>query len=376
VPSVLTITTSYPSPRSEIAGVFVRDHVAAAPPGWGRYVLHLERSPGLRRLVIEDDADDAARIVRVRFPERPTLLSQAALVAAGLVGDRAVRRRGFAANLVHAHFLTGAVPAAAIAALHRLPFVVMEHWSVFLDDDPDELTPTMLRAARLTFPRARTVMAASDALARGIEERGIHARLRVLSNPVDIAAFFPPPARPVSMPARLLTVALFYDAKGIDLLLEAVALVRRQRTDFHVDIVGDGELRPAYEALQRRLGLEDAVTFHGIRPKHEIADLMRRADIYVLPSRFDNNPVALLEASVTGLPAVATAVGGVPEIVGGDGILTRPEPSSIAEGIATALERLPDFDRADIAARAAERYGTPAFAAALADVYADALRRR
>jgi glycosyltransferase involved in cell wall biosynthesis len=373
--NVLVVTTSYPTRESPAAGSFVREHARSVGDRYRIAILHLERTPGLRGLRIERE-DGELPLVRVRFPERPTALSYAALVAAGAVGFRAVRQSGFDPELLHAHFLTAAVPAALLGRVRRLPVVVSEHWSVFLPDDPMELSPLLRRAAHLAFESAAVVLPVSEALSRGIAAHGIRARTRVVPNAVDTELFAPPARRGPGAPVRLLTVALFYEAKGIDLLLEAVARLRVQREDFVLDVVGDGALRGEYEALAQRLGIDDVVTFHGLRTKPEIAEHMRDADLYVLPSRFDNNPVALLEALASGLPAVATAVGGVPELVTDPSLLTAPDPAELARAIGGALDRLGTFDRAEIGRRAAERYGADAIGEALADVYDEVLARR
>src|SRR5205823_1406500 len=99
--------------------------------------------------------------------------------------------------------------------------------------------------------------------------------------------------------------------KGWEHLLEAVALLERERDDFRLEIVGDGPRRGEYEAIRRRLGLEDRVLFSGWKTKDEVASLMRAADVFVLASRYDSNPCALIEALASGLPVVATAVGGI-----------------------------------------------------------------
>ena len=98
-------------------------------------------------------------------------------------------------------------------------------------------------------------------------------------------------------------------------LLEAVALLRATRPALTLDVIGDGPDRAALEAQAARLGIADRVRFQGVRMPDEIADAMRQADLFVLPSHVENAPVVLIEAGASGLPIVATAVGGVPELV-------------------------------------------------------------
>src|ERR671939_115753 len=84
------------------------------------------------------------------------------------------------------------------------------------------------------------------------------------------------------------------------------------------NVVGDGPRRPEYEALAGELGVAERVRFAGLRPKADLAERMRAADLFVLASRFENNPCVVLEAMASGLPVVATRVGGVPELMTAD----------------------------------------------------------
>lgn len=362
--NVLVVTTSYPSAAAPVTGAFVREAIRSTG-GEARFVvLHLDRTRDVRSLVVEHDRDDVAEIVRVRFPERPTLLSYLGLVAGAVLGAAAARKRGFRPDVLHAHFITAAIPAALLSVLWRRRLIVSEHWSIFLPEDPATLARPLRLAARIALARAEIVLPVSSALECGLRVHGITAPMRVVPNAVDTETFHPSDRHTPGKPPRLLTVALFYEAKGIDLMLDAV---RQVDVPVHVDVVGDGGLRGVYEG--RSAGLD--VTFHGVLPKPEVARLMRDADLYVLPSRFDNNPVALLEALATGLPCVATHVGGVPDVVGeNDGVLVAPTSEAIADGIRDVLGRLRSFDREAIGERAAARFGAAAIGRIYMSLYA------
>ena len=103
--------------------------------------------------------------------------------------------------------------------------------------------------------------------------------------------------------------------------------------------MGDGPERSAYEALTASLGLSDRVVFHGTRPRAEVARLMREADLLVQPSASETLSCVVLEAQVSGLPVVASDVGGIPEVVGGGaGLLVPPgDPAALAAAIEAVL---------------------------------------
>jgi glycosyltransferase involved in cell wall biosynthesis len=351
---VLFLTTSYPAPGDPVRGIFVREYARAVAPWCDVAVVHLDRTHDVRRIELERRDEDPP-VVRVRYPYRPTALSVAKHFEAARRGLRAAPLRP---DVIHAHFFLAAAPAVVLG---RAPVVATEHWSVFMPEDPATLSRSLRSIARLALGRTAAVTAPSEALARALP-----VPAAVVPNVVDTVLFHPGGERE---PRRLVAAGLFYDAKGFDVLIEAVARVRAAR----LDLVGDGASRPALEALAERTGAD--VAFHGVVTKPDLAELMRRADLCVSASRYENNPVVLLEALASGLPVVATAVGGVPELVGADGLLVPPaDPAALAGAIEEALGR--DFDRADIAARARARYGAERIGRELVELYERVTRRR
>ena len=375
-PKVLFVTASYPTPESRTSGIFVREHARAAARHADVAVLHLHRVDGARlRPRATRVAGEELPTWRVDYPRRPLALSYAANLAAAVVGVRAVRRAGFRPDLLHAHFFLAAVPAVLVGRALRLPVVTTEQWSVFLPSDPMELGRLPLRLARFAFGHSAAVLPPSEALRDSLVALGVDAPLHVVRNAVD-GDLFHPGTRAARGERRLLSVSGLYGAKGYEHLLPAVARLVSRGQQVHLDVVGDGENRAEYERLAADLGLDGIVTFHGERPKREVAAFMRDADLFVLASVYDNNPCAVLEALVSGLPVVSTTVGGVPEIVTSErGVLAEPgDADDLADRIEEALAR-EDFDRDAIARDAAAEYGLDAVGAQLAEVYRQALRR-
>ena len=169
-------------------------------------------------------------------------------------------------------------------------------------------------------------------------------------------------------------VARLVPIKNVRLLIEAMAKVRLRLPDAHLLLVGDGPDRSAVRARAAELDLTDAVTFVGSVPQADLPALYRAADVFALSSDFDNSPNVVLEAMASGLPVVATDVGGVREFVA-EGIGGAVVPPGNAAALANALEQyLAQPDRARAAGthnriKASAEFSWRSSALQLLDVY-------
>jgi glycosyltransferase involved in cell wall biosynthesis len=369
--NVLFLTTNWPHPDLPVDGIFVREHARAAALHADVAVLHLARTSGRGFAEVEPIAGEEPPTWRIHYRRFGKPLSLGAFVAGPFAAYRRLARGGFEPDVLHANSHLSALPALALGRLYGKPVVYSEHWSGFLPGNPTDVGGAMGALARFAVSRADAVLPVSEALAEALRAVARPRRVEVVANVVDDTLFHPDGERE---PGRLLTAGLLGEngAKGVDYLLRALPLI--ERDGISLDVVGDGPLRAEYERLAEELGVAGRVEFHGLRPKAELAERMRRADLFVLASRFENNPCVLLEAMASGLPVVATRVGGVPELVDDrSGLLAEPrDPAALAARIAEALER--DFDREQIATQARERYGREAIGAQLAGIYGSVAR--
>lgn len=375
---VLFVTEHYPTQDQPMTAVFVREHARAAAVHAEVVVLHLERDRGRTIPRAERGDDDEPPVWTVRYRRFGPPFSYIAFLVGAVTAIRRLRREGFQPDIVHANSYLSALPALLIGKLTRKPVVYAEHWSVFLPDNPANLSAAMRRLARAMLARVDLVLPVSDAMRRALTALAPKARFRVIPNVVDEGAFHPGERDEHGPPARLLTAGQLGEnhAKGVDYLLRAIALTRLGR-DVYLDIVGDGPSRTEYERLARTLGVEDVVRFHGFLPKSKLGDQMRRADLFVLASRFENNPCVVMEAMACGLPVVATRVGGLPELISpANGTLADPhDPQGIADRIGETLDALEVFDRDAISRDAVTRFGREHVANELLKAYDAVLRK-
>jgi glycosyltransferase involved in cell wall biosynthesis len=154
--------------------------------------------------------------------------------------------------------------------------------------------------------------------------------------------------------------------KGIDTLIRAVGKLRSEGVPVRLIHVGAGRCRPYLERLTAQLGLSRCVEFVGAVPAgSEVRRLLDTADLFVMPSRTEGLPKALVEAMAWGLPAVGTTVGGIPELLASEDLVGPDDvnglastirgfladPDRMAKASARNLLRAADYSKAALTAR-------------------------
>lgn len=176
----------------------------------------------------------------------------------------------------------------------------------------------MLQAAR----KADGIVAVSEALANTMLELGMpEAKMHVFRNGVDLEFFSPGDAdrskQALSLDGQvLLSVGVLKEAKGHDLAIRLVA----EAPDVRLVVIGSGPDRAELEALAEDLGVAERVRFTGGLDHSALRSYYRAADALVLMSRREGMPNVVLESIACGTPVIATAVGGIPEVIADDSV--------------------------------------------------------
>ncbi|MQA30967.1 MAG: glycosyltransferase [Luteitalea sp.] len=156
---------------------------------------------------------------------------------------------------------------------------------------------------------------------------------------LDEASFRTDGRRPerVTGPFRLITVGSLEQLyKGTDVLLESVARCVLAGVDVTLTVVGDGKYRSLLESRAKGLGIAGRIGFVGALPGPEAVRVyLDEADLFVLPSRTEGLPRALIEAMARGLPCIASAVGGIPELLRPEDLVPPGRPDKLALMIAS-----------------------------------------
>jgi glycosyltransferase involved in cell wall biosynthesis len=388
----------YPHRYDDQDGDFVARHVAAiaahggpgGEPAEAAVVFAtVARGPLPALLVEEADLGGPVPTWRYYYRARPTglppldkLLKLGLWLLAQQRGLRAVRQHwgGARPSVVHAHVLFR--PAAWAWWLrwrHGTPYVLTEHWTAFQPANVGRLGWLKRWLAGGLVRQAAAFAPVSADLGRALAALGgVNARTTAVPNVVDTELFHPP-AAPGSRTSLLHVAAFNEPAKNLGGLLRTVAGLRDAQPGLpglRLRVAGYGPAEAALHHLAQELGLlaDGTVTFLGKLAPGQVAAEMRHAACLVLFSNYENLPCVLIEAQASGLPAVATHVGGVPELLpdASLGLLVPPgDEAALAQALRTVLAAPPGrFDTARLRARAVACYSYPAVGRAFGAIYA------
>jgi glycosyltransferase involved in cell wall biosynthesis len=358
---VLIVPEWYPSERNPVAGVFVRDQAVAVAAAHDVTVLvHDEGVSARRRGSVTHGVEHGLPTIRVhtRAPYGTPLGRLQFLLLASRELWR-LRRAGREPDVFHAHVFSAGLTALALARGRR-PVIVSEHHSDFVEG---LVRGRAARVAHLVLRRATLVCPVSEFLRSHLEAFEPAGRYEVVPNVVDVEAFsgLPRGERRAGGVARLLVVALLAHQKGMPYLVEALARLRRTRSDFVLDVVGDGPSRAETEQLAAELLPAGVVTFHGSLPRAQVAQFMARADVLLLPSIVETFGVVVIEALAAGLPVLTTsAVGAQSAVEDGFGRVVQPADVDALQAALAALLDDPSDYPAERATAAAREYGAAA----------------
>jgi glycosyltransferase involved in cell wall biosynthesis len=247
-------------------------------------------------------------------------------------------------DVVHAHgHQAGLLTVLLAATLRRRnrPVVVVSWHNAVLVSGPRRRLLGLAEGVQAR--RADLVTGASADLVERARQLG-----STTARVAEVAATLPPTDRSaaVSEPAELkgpahrdgpvvLTVSRIAPQKRLDVLVEAAALLAARVPGVRWLVAGDGDAALLAELERRSTELTAPVTFLGARS--DVPKLMSTADAFALPSAWEARALVVQEAMAAGLPVVVTAVGGLPELLDGTGLLVPPgDPQALADG----LERL------------------------------------
>jgi glycosyltransferase involved in cell wall biosynthesis len=355
---VLFVPEWYPTEQHKFWGTFCREHVHAAALYENVAVLaftsRLQRWPTMQWEQTEDNGVPTFRVTYGHSPIPKTTLPFFYFHLRRALG-RVLHEWGHP-DVIHTQD-THAYHVMKALWPRRIPVLMSQHWTAFMERT---LSRKLIRQYRCAFQRAARVLPDNKFAASEYQHYGLQAAITWLPNTID-TQIFRPPLRPVRQP-WLLHASTLLPQKRFPDVVHAFARVRRQRPEAVLHVVGESPNRAGMEALAARELPSGSFRFHGYFEKPDLAELMRQASGFVLPSVAENLPCVLIEAMACGCPVLSTRVGGIPDLVreGGGLLVDVGNIEQIAEGMCKLLDGTHGFDMAQVSHEIRQQYSRAA----------------
>ncbi len=306
-------------------------------------------------------------------------------------GFNLIKQKWGTPDLIHLHVIISAgVYALFLHFLYKIPFLITEHSSMYrLETGVFERSNWFFKTiVRQCVKHAKAIIALSPFYASTMKQHGLINRFFYIPNVVDTDLFQLKNKLKTKENINLINsdlienkelktfnlihVSGLHDSiKNITGILNAIKKLSAIRQDFILDIIGDPFEQPPYKALVQTLGIEKFIRFHQHLPIEEVAEQMKKADIFVLFSRFEGLPCVILEAMSVGLPVVATETGGISDwVTEGSGRLVNSEDeAALVENLDFMMTHLHQFNAELIRKKIVETCSYQAVGQAIVNIY-------
>jgi glycosyltransferase involved in cell wall biosynthesis len=294
-----------------------------------RYLEPLNRSPDVRKILVarhEGLPERLEKIENVTFRSGGTALDMARMFT---TVDRTLRRERVDWVMGFNPVPWGAIGCVA-AARHGVPVSLS-----FIGMDFKQIMRPQAYPLWLAVKRARVVTVTGERMRRGLVERGLPAeKVRTLPHFIDTQRFSPAATEP---DLDVVSVGQLITRKRMDVVIDAVALLRERGRFVRAGIAGEGPLKAELEARIREKKVEDRVEMLGFR--RDVENVLKRARLFALVSSWEGVPFAMIEAICSGLVPIVTDVGTISDFIehGKNGHIV---PVGDARAVADSIERL------------------------------------
>lgn len=264
-------------------------------------------------------------------------------------GQRWRQLKKFKPDIIHSHTFFGLGWEAVIAAHYlKLPLIGTNHWVITEFNNYSPVMSNLFSKLSLKYVvkyynQCDFVTAPSKTVLTEMAAHGFFKPSRVVSNQIDLAVFKPSRAgkRKLKKEFNLSDFTVVYagrlgNEKNVDVIIKAVALVKKQLPTVNLAIAGHGSAEPRLGALVKKLSLENEVKFLGTLSKEKLARLYNASDVFAIASTSESQSMVLLQAMGCGLPVVGVNWRALPEYINSrNGYLVAPgNPGEMAKKFA------------------------------------------
>lgn len=384
--NILHLLSWFPTPNDPTAGNFCLKQILSVSPMANSVILSVYTDTRLSQktqIEVIDYKSFKHILIHVspsKFPldKMARVLNKWRIFHAYNKGLKYVKKSYFIPDLLHLHVT---LPVGKVAYYwwkrYKLPYILTEHWSIFLPQNNAVMTSQTLKNIRRIANHAQMILPVSEILKESMQQYGISAPFSVIPNVVNTEIFIGQQNQPHSLKRILHISTLSDEVKNFSGILRVILQLSKKRADFVLDVVHDYP-KPEFEKYVLDHNLQDFVIFHGKREESEVAQFYAQSDFFVSFSNFETQGVVLLESFACGRPVIATQVGGVPEIVNAErGILIpAKDEDALLKSVEYMLDNYETFDKDKIRDYACRNFSREVIGAQINAVYEKVLGKK
>jgi len=378
---ILYLPRWYPNKYDPMPGLFIERHGRSVSPYSDIAVLYVHPDHKMTGKGYEFDYQEDNEIKQLKIYYRTARGTAGKIVnvfrylKAHNKGFRYLKGKFGTPDIIHVNVLTR---LGLIALKHKIfkgiPYVITEHWTRYL-----HMTDTYsgwLRkiCTRIVVKRASAVLPVTRNLKEAMESYGLrNSNYRIIPNVVDMEVFQPSDISLTPDKTVIVHVSCFEDKqKNISGLLCTLKKLSQERTDWHINMIGDGIHFEQLKEYSKNIDLDEKlITFHGLKEGTGLVSLMQDAHFQVMFSRFENLPVVILESYACGVPVLSTDVGGIAEHMNNDlGMLIKSEDEAgLYSAMIEMMNRKENFSKKTIRTYALNHFSKEVIGKQLFEIY-------
>lgn len=379
--NILFLPSWYPNRLYPQNGDFVQRHAEAVSLHCKVAVLYVLSDPEVKDFEIKTSWHKKLFEVRVYFPKSNSFFpfrKYQNYLKAHRLGYEAILQEMKHIDLVHLNVLYKAgIFALELKEKYQIPYIVTEHWTAFLPINPIRFSFFEKYTIQKIGKGAAVLCPVSHDLKKALQNFGLPGPYEVVPNVVDTNVFESKPLRNTAV-KKILHISSLDDLhKNVSGLLAVIKHLSEKRDDFTLTIVGNHFVEKHRQTVDR-LGLKNIVTVKGEIPHTEVATVMKAHDLFVLFSNFENLPCVIIEAQASGLPVLASDVGGIAEMVDADSglLVAAKDENALLEKLNLMLDQIENYDSASIRANAVARFSYEKVGERFKEIYEEVLSKR
>jgi glycosyltransferase involved in cell wall biosynthesis len=373
--NILFLSSWYPNRVTTTKGNFVQRHAEAVATRCNVVMVNVIEDPKLttEKFEMVRSAINGVDTLQVYTKPGISKLSKWSRFFKGYDHAMAQVLKEFKPDVIHGNvFFPVGIVAKKWSLRLKIPMVFTEHLTSYLPANRHTLKSKHLRSIKTSAALTSKILPVSHDLKKAMQELNIGSEYEVVPNVVDTSLFKPNfDERKLKRIIHVSTAKDFH--KNVSGILRTITELKKQRSDFDLLIISDGDLAP-HRKLANDLEIDDVVTFEEEQPIEEIGVKMGKSDLFLLFSNFENLPCVIIEALSAGLPVVSTNVGGIPEMLDdSNGKMVNPkDEKALLESIIEVLDS-ESYDAKEISIQAQRKYSIEAVSSQLLKIYKEVI---